>query len=55
MFSSPSFQLSCPVLPGIQHVAFKPGSIDGIRQVVNIAVANPGFPIILQWTGGRAG
>jgi fatty acid synthase subunit alpha len=40
---------------GIRHVAFKPGSVDGIRQVVNIAAANPGFPIILQWTGGRAG
>lgn len=40
---------------GIKHVAFKPGSIDGIRQVVNIAASNPDFPIILQWTGGRAG
>ena len=40
---------------GILHVAFKPGSVDGIRQVVNIAVPNPDFPIILQWTGGRAG
>ncbi|TFY80295.1 hypothetical protein EWM64_g3715 [Hericium alpestre] len=40
---------------GIRHVSFKPGSIDGIRQVVNIAAANPTFPIILQWTGGRAG
>ena len=40
---------------GIKHVAFKPGSIEGIRQVVNIAAANPSFPIILQWTGGRAG
>jgi len=40
---------------GIKHVAFKPGSVDGIRQVVNIAVSNPDFPIILQWTGGRAG
>ena len=36
---------------GIRHVAFKPGSVDGIRQVVNITTANPGFPIILQWTG----
>ena len=33
---------------GIRHVAFKPGSIDGIRQVVNIAAANPDFPIFLQ-------
>ncbi|KAI9439787.1 fatty acid synthase [Lactarius indigo] len=40
---------------GIRHVAFKPGSVDGIRQVVNIAAANPEFAIILQWTGGRAG
>jgi fatty acid synthase subunit beta len=40
---------------GIKHVAFKPGSIDGIRQVVHIAASNPDFPVILQWTGGRAG
>ena len=40
---------------GIKHVSFKPGSVDGIRQVVNIAAANPHFPIILQRTGGRAG
>ncbi|KAK2463415.1 hypothetical protein APHAL10511_004501 [Amanita phalloides] len=40
---------------GIKHVAFKPGSVDGIRQVVSIAAAHPKFPIILQWTGGRAG
>lgn len=40
---------------GIKHISFKPGSIDGIRQVVNIASANPDFPVILQWTGGRAG
>ena len=40
---------------GIHHVAFKPGSVDGIRQVVNIAAANLDSAIILQWTGGRAG
>lgn len=40
---------------GIRHFSFKPGSVDGIRQVVNIATANPDFPIILQWMGGRAG
>jgi fatty acid synthase subunit beta len=40
---------------GIKHVAFKPGSVEGIRQVINIATANPSFPIILQWTGGCAG
>lgn len=40
---------------GIRHVSFKPGSVEGIRQVVNIATANSDFPVILQWTGGRAG
>ena len=40
---------------GIKHVAFKPGSVDGIRQVVNIAAANPDFLIVMQWTGGRTG
>jgi enoyl reductase-like protein len=40
---------------GIKHVSFKPGSVDGIRQVVNIAGSNSDFPIILQWTGGRSG
>jgi len=36
-------------------MSFKPGSVEGIRQVVNIAGANPDFAIIMQWTGGRAG
>jgi enoyl reductase-like protein len=40
---------------GLKHVSFKPGSVEGIRQVINIAAANPSFPIIMQWTGGRAG
>ncbi|KAF7326260.1 Fatty acid synthase [Mycena kentingensis (nom. inval.)] len=40
---------------GIRHVSFKPGSVEGIRQVVAIAASNPDFPVILQWTGGRAG
>jgi fatty acid synthase subunit alpha len=40
---------------GIKHIAFKPGSVDGLRQVVSIAAANPDFPIICQWTGGRGG
>lgn len=40
---------------GIKHVSFKPGSVDGIRQVINIASGHPDYPIILQWTGGRAG
>ncbi|KAI9689976.1 MAG: beta subunit of fatty acid synthetase [Bathelium mastoideum] len=40
---------------GIKHIAFKPGSIEAIQQVINIAKANPTFPVMLQWTGGRGG
>ncbi|BFZ59217.1 beta subunit of fatty acid synthetase [Saitoella coloradoensis] len=40
---------------GLKHISFKPGSADAIQQVINIAKANPHFPIIMQWTGGRAG
>jgi len=40
---------------GLRHISFKPGSTDAIQQVINIAKSNDGFPIILQWTGGRGG
>ncbi|KAK9462405.1 acyl transferase domain-containing protein [Lipomyces oligophaga] len=40
---------------GIKHLGLKPGSLDAIQQVINIATANPTFPIIMQWTGGRGG
>ena len=40
---------------GIKHIAFKPGSVEAIQQVINIAKANPHFPVVLQWTGGRGG
>ena len=40
---------------GLKHISFKPGSVRGIHQVLEIAAANPLFPIGLQWTGGRAG
>jgi fatty acid synthase subunit beta len=40
---------------GLKHIAFKPGSIEAIQAVINIAKANPAFPVILQWTGGRGG
>ena len=40
---------------GIKHIAFKPGSVEAIQAVINIAKANPHFPVILQWTGGRGG
>jgi len=29
---------------GIRHVAFKPGLLEGIQQVVSIAASNPNFP-----------
>ncbi|CAO3632523.1 unnamed protein product [Mucor hiemalis] len=56
----PSIELANEVISnlqvaGIRHISFKPGSIDSIRQVVAIAAANPTMPIIMQWTGGRAG
>ncbi|KAB8339215.1 hypothetical protein FH972_022149 [Carpinus fangiana] len=40
---------------GIKHMSFKPGSIDAIQSTINIAKANPSFPIVMQWTGGRGG
>ncbi|KAF9995284.1 beta subunit of fatty acid synthetase, partial [Modicella reniformis] len=40
---------------GIRHISFKPGSVESIRQVLAIAAAHPEMPIVLQWTGGRAG
>ncbi|KAJ2872364.1 fatty acid synthase alpha subunit Lsd1 [Coemansia aciculifera] len=40
---------------GIRHVAFKPSTAGAIRDVVNIAKAHADFPVVLQWTGGRAG
>ena len=40
---------------GIKHIAFKPGSIAAIKEVIEIAKAHPHYPIILQWTGGRGG
>ena len=40
---------------GIKHISFKPGSVDAIQQTINIAKANPHFPVMMQWTGGRGG
>ncbi|KAF2841120.1 beta subunit of fatty acid synthase [Patellaria atrata CBS 101060] len=40
---------------GIKHIAFKPGSMEAIQACINIAKANPTFPVLLQWTGGRGG
>jgi len=40
---------------GLKHISFKPGSVEAIQAVINVAKANPHFPVILQWTGGRGG
>ncbi|PWY75218.1 beta subunit of fatty acid synthase [Aspergillus sclerotioniger CBS 115572] len=40
---------------GIKHISFKPGSVDAIQAVLQIADDRPTFPIGLQWTGGRGG
>ena len=40
---------------GLKHISFKPGSVEAIQQVINIAKANSTFPVMLQWTGGRGG
>ncbi|KAI1392857.1 fatty acid synthase beta subunit [Hypoxylon trugodes] len=40
---------------GIRQIGFKPGSVQAVQQVIKIAQANPGFPVVLQWTGGRGG
>ncbi|KAJ2358459.1 fatty acid synthase alpha subunit Lsd1 [Coemansia sp. RSA 2618] len=40
---------------GFRHIGLKPSSVATIRLVIKIAHANRGFPILLQWTGGRAG
>jgi fatty acid synthase subunit beta len=40
---------------GLKHISFKPGSVEAIQSVINIAKASPHFPVILQWTGGRGG
>ncbi|KAG3101268.1 Fatty acid synthase subunit beta [Phytophthora idaei] len=40
---------------GINLVCFKPGSVDGIHAVLEIATAVPTMNVMIQWTGGRAG
>lgn len=40
---------------GLSYISFKPSSADTIRNVLTIAQRHPGFPILIQWTGGRSG
>ncbi|KAJ2724547.1 fatty acid synthase alpha subunit Lsd1 [Coemansia sp. Benny D115] len=56
----PSFEVTNEIIAsiraiGFRHIGLKPGSVSTIRLVIKIAQANPDFPILLQWTGGRAG
>ncbi|KAJ2496943.1 fatty acid synthase alpha subunit Lsd1 [Coemansia sp. RSA 1972] len=56
----PSFDKALEIISelrsaGIRHMSFKPSSAKAIRHVINIAQASDGFPIVLQWTGGRGG
>ncbi|PVH99334.1 fatty acid synthase [Periconia macrospinosa] len=39
----------------LEHISFKPSSVESIKKVVEIAKKNAPFPVILQWTGGRGG
>ncbi|KKY33263.1 putative fatty acid synthase [Diaporthe ampelina] len=39
----------------LSYIGFKPATSDGILQVLGIARAHPTLPVLLQWTGGRAG
>lgn len=40
---------------GLKHISFKPGAVESIATAVAIAKANPHFPVVIQWTGGRGG
>ncbi|NMD95112.1 DUF1729 domain-containing protein [Rhodococcus sp. BL-253-APC-6A1W] len=40
---------------GIEHIAFKPGTVAQIRSVIRIANEVPNFPVIVHIEGGRAG
>ncbi len=40
---------------GISHVVFKPGTVDQIKSVINIAAEVPDKPVIVHIEGGRAG
>ncbi|KAJ5506175.1 Acyl transferase/acyl hydrolase/lysophospholipase [Penicillium expansum] len=39
----------------LSYIGFKPASASAIYQVLEIAKSHPTLPILLQWTGGRAG
>jgi fatty acid synthase subunit alpha len=51
----PTAEKAAEIINGLKSVGIRQVAFKGIRQVVNIAGANPDFAIIMQWTGGRAG
>ncbi|KAJ2559961.1 fatty acid synthase alpha subunit Lsd1 [Coemansia sp. RSA 1933] len=56
----PSFEVALDTIEslrstGIRHMSFKPSNAAAIHNVLRIASASKDFPILLQWTGGRAG
>ncbi|KAJ2661821.1 fatty acid synthase alpha subunit Lsd1, partial [Coemansia sp. RSA 1200] len=56
----PSYEVTNEIIAsiravGFRHIGLKPSSVSTIRLVIKIAQANSDFPILLQWTGGRAG
>ncbi|KAJ2607731.1 fatty acid synthase alpha subunit Lsd1, partial [Coemansia sp. RSA 1365] len=56
----PSFEVCNEIIAsirevGFRHIGLKPSSVATIRLVIKIAQANPEFPVLLQWTAGRAG
>ncbi|KAJ2585155.1 fatty acid synthase alpha subunit Lsd1, partial [Coemansia sp. RSA 1797] len=56
----PSFDKALEIISelravGIRHMSFKPSNAEAIRHVIKIAQASDGFPVVLQWTGGRGG
>nr|AAS90002.1 HexB [Aspergillus flavus] len=52
---SPEVVQECVQSIGLKHISFKPGSIEAIHQVIQIARTHPNFLIGLQWTAGRGG
>lgn len=39
----------------LSYIGLKPATADAVLQVLDIARAHPTLPVLLQWTGGRAG
>jgi enoyl reductase-like protein/3-oxoacyl-ACP reductase-like protein/acyl dehydratase len=39
----------------LKFIAFKPGTADAIRTVVDLCAQFPDFDFVIQWTGGRSG